>query len=96
MDSLKTNKLTRFILKLENIWYYDNTYGFNWYIIQAEIKLPINLDLYFFKDKNAPFQSCINEIENNIPIPNLPPPPPPLLNINNSNNGNNKLPEVKK
>ena len=76
-EELKINKLTRFILKLDNIWYYDNTYGFNWYIVQIEIKLPFNIDNYYF-----------NYNPNDKPIKqnNIPPPPPPMLLSNVSNN----------
>ena len=39
-QKLKANTLTRFILHLESIWYFEDSYGFNWYATQAEFKLP--------------------------------------------------------
>ena len=36
-QKLKPNTLTRFIIHLESIWYFEDTYGFNWYTVQAEI-----------------------------------------------------------
>lgn len=84
-DELKVNKLTRFILKLDNIWYYDNTFGFNWYIIQAEIKLPFNFDYYFF-DTNT----NNNIQQNNLHIP-PPPPPPPMISQTNIIKKNNEV-----
>ena len=39
-QQLKPHTLTRFIIHLESIWYFEDTYGFNWYVVQAEIKLP--------------------------------------------------------
>jgi hypothetical protein len=75
-ESLKINKLSRFILKLDNIWYYENTYGFNWYIVQAEIKLPFNFDNYYFNYNTNIIQSPRQS--------NIPRPPPLLSNLSNS------------
>ena len=47
-NDLIPGKKIRFILHLENIWIYKKTYGFNWFIVQAEIKLPDMLDCYYF------------------------------------------------
>lgn len=41
-------KEIRFILYLDNIWIFKKTYGFNWFIVQAEIKLPEIFESYFF------------------------------------------------
>jgi len=47
-NDLIPGKKIRFILHLENIWIYKKTYGFNWFIVQAEIKLPDMLEGYYF------------------------------------------------
>ena len=47
-QKFKCNTLTRFILHLESIWYFEDTYGFNWYVVQAEIKLPAVPQNYHF------------------------------------------------
>ena len=39
---------TRFIIHLESIWFFEDTYGFNWYVVQAEIKLPPVPNSYSF------------------------------------------------
>lgn len=51
-QKFKHNTLTRFILHLESIWYFEDTYGFNWYVVQAEIKLPNIPNNYFFHNTN--------------------------------------------
>lgn len=57
------NKLTRFILQLDSIWHFEQTYGFNWYIVQAEIKLPEILQEYSFFNDN--YKEVKDEIEPN-------------------------------
>ena len=39
-QEIKPGKEIRFILHLESIWVYKNKFGINWYIVQAEVKLP--------------------------------------------------------
>ena len=57
------NRLTRFIIHLDSIWHFEDTYGFNWYIVQAEIKLPdILLEYSFFNDT---YKEVEEEIEPN-------------------------------
>ncbi len=51
-QKFKHNTLTRLILHLESIWYFEDTYGFNWYVVQAEIKLPNIPPNYFFHNQN--------------------------------------------
>ena len=92
-QKLKSNTLTRFILHLESIWYFEDSYGFNWYATQAEFKLPeIPLTYSFYNS----FQMEEEKEENkciNIPIPpGSPPPPPPLPMLMN----NNRLNELKR
>jgi hypothetical protein len=52
-QKLKPNTLTRFIIHLESIWYFEDTYGFNWYTVQAEIKLP-NIPLTYSFHNSSP------------------------------------------
>ena len=105
INTLKSNKLARFILKLENIWFYDNTYGISWFVVQCEIKLPFNIDSYYFFDNNNNNNNNTNQNNNNSIIKNIaePPQPPPqmsnMINIsklkpntnNNTNNNTNKI-----
>ena len=51
-QKFRNNTLTRFILHLESIWYFEDTYGFNWYVVQAEIKLPPVPNNYYFYNEN--------------------------------------------
>ncbi len=97
-QKLKVNTLTRFIIHLESIWFFEDSYGFNWYIKQAEIKLPNILNTYsFHNDYN---DNEINENEycdERKPrlLPNIPPPPPPpMLNNINQNNSNINIPKA--
>lgn len=59
-QKFKHNTLTRFILQLDSIWNFENTYGFNWYVVQAEIKLPNILQEYSF------FNDTYKEVQDNI------------------------------
>lgn len=47
-QEIKPGKEIRFILHLESVWVYKKTYGINWYIVQAEVKLPNILHSYSF------------------------------------------------
>ena len=47
-EKIKPNTFIRYIIHLESIWFFKDTYGFNWYIVQAEIKLPDILKEYSF------------------------------------------------
>ena len=104
-QKLKANTLTRFILHLESIWYFEDSYGFNWYATQAEFKLPEIPPTYSFYNDNDLFteKEDHKQLSINV-IPNIPPPPPPppMPNSNplaqlkqtllkNKNNGINSL-----
>jgi hypothetical protein len=47
-QEIKSGKEIRFILHLESIWVYKKSFGINWYIVQAEVKLPNILHSYSF------------------------------------------------
>ena len=47
-QEIKPGKNIRFILHLESIWVYNKSFGINWYIVQAEVKLPDILQSYCF------------------------------------------------
>tara|TARA_B100000123_G_scaffold169435_1_gene125627 strand:+ start:179 stop:1249 length:1071 start_codon:yes stop_codon:yes gene_type:complete len=54
-QQFKHNTLTRLILHLESIWYFEDSYGFNWYAVQAEMKLPnIPPSYFFYNEKELP------------------------------------------
>ena len=101
-QKLKVNTLTRFIIHLESIWFFEDSYGFNWYIKQAEMKLPNILNTYSFHNNYN--DNEINENEYDYTqdrkprlLPNIPPPPPPpILNqtINNSKVNIPKTPPI--
>ena len=101
-QKLKVNTLTRFIIHLESIWFFEDSYGFNWYIKQAEMKLPNILNTYSFHNNYN--DNEINENEYDYQqdrkprlLPNIPPPPPPpILNqtINNSKVNIPKTPPI--
>lgn len=55
-QKLKPNCYIRYILHLESIWFFEDTYGINWYIVQAEIKLPDILNNYSFYNENEPIE----------------------------------------
>ncbi len=50
-QEIKSGKEIRFILHLDSVWVYNKTYGINWYIVQAEVKLP-NILLSYSFDNN--------------------------------------------
>ena len=47
-QKLRMYHYTRFIIHLESIWFFEDTYGFNWYVVQAEMKLPPVPNSYSF------------------------------------------------
>ena len=53
---MRPNVYIRYIIHLESIWYFEDTYGINWYIVQAEIKLPDILKNYSFYNENEPIE----------------------------------------
>ena len=55
-QKLRPNFYIRYIIHLDSIWFFENTYGINWYIVQAEIKLPDILNNYSFYNENEPFE----------------------------------------
>ena len=92
-QKLKSNTLTRFILHLESIWYFEDSYGFNWYATQAEFKLPeIPLTYSFYNSFQMEMEKNDNKCNNNQITPGAPPPPPPPPMLMN----NNRLNELKK
>nr|QDY52069.1 hypothetical protein 3_48 [Mimiviridae sp. ChoanoV1] len=52
-QKLKPNTYIRYLIHLESIWFFGDTYGFNWYLVQAEIKLPDILKRYSFYNENV-------------------------------------------
>ena len=50
---LKPNCFIRYLIQLESIWFFEDTYGINWFIAQAEIKLPDILQKYSFYNENV-------------------------------------------
>ena len=52
-QEIKPGKNIRFILHLESIWVYKKSYGINWYIVQAEIKLPNIFHSYIFDNTKS-------------------------------------------
>ena len=65
-QKLRMHHLTRFIIHLESIWYFEDSYGFNWYTVQAEIKLPEVPQQYTFYNSNP----LPDEIEEDIDYEN--------------------------
>lgn len=51
-QEIKPGKEIRFILHLESIWIFKKTFGINWFIVQAEIKLPHIFHSYIFDNNN--------------------------------------------
>jgi hypothetical protein len=92
-QKLKPNTLTRFILHLESIWYFEDSYGFNWYATQAEFKLPeVPLTYSFYNEDELQIEKEENKPTINSILP-VPPPPPPPFPIENNNN--NRLAQLK-
>ena len=52
-QELRPGKEIRFILHLESVWIFKNTFGINWYIIQAEVKLPHIFHSYSFDNEKC-------------------------------------------
>ena len=52
-QKLKPNTYIRYLIHLESIWFFGATSGFNWYLVQAEIKLPNILKRYSFYNENV-------------------------------------------
>ncbi len=61
-QEIKPGKNIRFILHLESVWVYKKSYGINWYIVQAEVKLPNILHSYIF-DNNQSNDVISNHID---------------------------------
>jgi hypothetical protein len=59
-QTLRPNCFIRYILHLESIWFFNDTYGFNWFIAQAEIKLPDILKQYSFSN-DEPVEEEVEE-----------------------------------
>ena len=63
-QKLRMYHYTRFIIHLESIWYFEDSYGFNWYIVQAEIKLPsIPNSYHFFRERGEDEEEIEEEID---------------------------------
>jgi hypothetical protein len=52
-QEIKPGKNIRFILHLESIWVYKKSFGINWYIVQAEVKLPNIFHSYVFDNNTS-------------------------------------------
>ena len=104
-QKLKINTLTRFIIHLESIWFFEDSYGFNWYITQAEMKLPNILNTYSFHndfiEESELYHDNNNDRKPRI-LPNIPPPPPifnpptapvppPIPSLKNSNDKSSSI-----
>ena len=61
-QEIKPGKTIRFILHLDSIWVYKKSYGINWYIVQAEVKLPNIFHSYVF-DNNTSSEIISNHPE---------------------------------
>jgi hypothetical protein len=75
-QEIKPGKEIRFILHLESIWIFKKTFGINWFIVQAEIKLPHIFHSYIFdnnKDsieiisKNQDYQKYFKMVSVGVP-----------------------------
>lgn len=69
-EKIKPNTFIRYIIHLESIWFFEDTYGFNWYIVQAEIKLPDILKEYSFDGgipKNNIYDKYLKMLDKKIP-----------------------------
>jgi hypothetical protein len=67
-EKIKPNTFIRYIIHLESIWFFEDTYGFNWYIVQAEIKLPDILKEYSFDgSKNNIYDKYLKMLDKRIP-----------------------------
>jgi hypothetical protein len=62
-QKLRMFHYTRFIIHLESIWYFEDTYGFNWYVVQAEIKLPSIPNTYHFFNEGGDEVEVEEEID---------------------------------
>jgi hypothetical protein len=63
-QKLRMYHYTRFIIHLESIWFFEDSYGFNWYIVQAEIKLPsIPNSYHFFRERGEDKEEIEEEID---------------------------------
>ena len=75
-QKLKPNTYIRYLIHLESIWFFGDTYGFNWYLVQAEIKLPDILKRYSFYNENVleekntsnAYEKYVNMHKKRIPI----------------------------
>jgi hypothetical protein len=52
-QEIKPGKNIRFILHLDSIWVYKKSFGINWYIVQAEVKLPNIFHSYVFDNNTS-------------------------------------------
>ena len=52
-QEIKPGKNIRFILHLDSIWVYKKSFGINWYIVQAEVKLPNIFHSYVFDNSTS-------------------------------------------
>jgi len=60
-QKLRMYHYTRFIIHLESIWYFEDSYGFNWYLVQAEIKLPSIPQSYHFHTERGDEEEEVEE-----------------------------------
>lgn len=52
-QEIKPGKEIRYILHLESVWIYKKSFGINWYIVQAEVKLPHIFHSYIFDNNQS-------------------------------------------
>ena len=52
-QEIRPGKEIRFILHLESVWIYKKSFGINWYIVQAEVKLPHIFHSYIFDNNQS-------------------------------------------
>lgn len=67
-QKLRMYHYTRFIIHLESIWFFEDTYGFNWYVVQAEIKLPSVPNSYSFYREEGELVEPEEEIDYENPV----------------------------
>lgn len=52
-SNISFGKEIRFLIHLESFWVWNDSYGFNWYGVQCEIKKPYSPSSYAFKNENS-------------------------------------------
>ena len=52
-SNISFGKEIRFLIHLDSFWVWNDSYGFNWYAVQCEIKKPSCLSSYAFKNEKS-------------------------------------------